>query len=202
MEARTNNPNRSPADPEPAGLVGGYDGQRSLLRPPIKESTYYANGQLKTELIDYLDRGWDKNKYYESGQLHIETSNRYIDRTGPLPFKRRPRWQLTIYTESGQLSSERIEEPDHSGSRRFYYNGRLRDEWIDNPDGGSSHRVYWNSGHPSLERIWGPNLGSSGKDWYPDGQLSAEWACDPDGSREFKAYGLDGNLIRDISKAA
>ncbi len=56
------NPNKSPIlDPaeESAGLVGGYDGERSPLQPPEKESTCYDNGQPKSE--------WDRLPRWQLG---------------------------------------------------------------------------------------------------------------------------------------
>ncbi len=120
---RLHNPNKSPADPEPTGLVAGHDGQRSPLQPSLKEPTHWPDGQLRFESTDNPDGSWTGKEYYPDGQLDFEST------TNP-----DGSWTGKDYYPNGQLEFESTENPDGSGTdKRYYPNGQLRFESTEPP---------------------------------------------------------------------
>ena len=163
-------------------LVSGYDGERSPLQPPTKESTHYPGGSVvKSELITHPEGGSTKRDYYESGQLKAE-KNESLDGG----------WDSVCYRENGNLDSEWHSESSAKGewSHRFYHeNGQRAFEEIHKP-GIEIYKGYYEDGRNRYERSRNDTI--TMYSWPNCNQVNTDWGLD--GSETTRVYTKDGKL--------
>ena len=117
-----------------SGIVGGYDGQRSPLQPPLRETSYYGNGRIRFDDVKNPDGSANYKTHRPDGSLEFEDIK---DSAGGMTYR---------YYCDDQLISERVDNPDGSGSSRGWYpNNQLEYERIDNSDGSWSEEMH----HPN-----------------------------------------------------
>ena len=159
MESPDKSPILDPAE-EPAGLVGGHDGQRSPLQPPLKNSIYDDNGQLKSERVKNPDGSENWKRYNDNGRLRYEGVNNPDGSNG---------WKG--YDDDGRLEFEGIINPDGNERWKHYHrNGQLRYERVKNPDGSRVQKRYDDDGRLEFERITNPDGSETEKRYNLDGQ--------------------------------
>ena len=190
MESKSKSPKESDLKKSLEGqnIPGGYDGERSPLQPPIRETFYdEETGKVSAELIVDSETGSTYNEYHPgTDQLTAQKV-------------RRPDggYHSCYYGEDGIKVNEWDIPPEGGYTSRSYSEktGQITFEETRKPDGSSTVKSYQESGEARYTITSDLDGSQSNTNHYRDGRPAYAELVGPDGSRTYEAYDQHGNIV-------